>query len=100
MRALPLFVSLVLSVAALAQPYDAQLRAFETFAEERMKAAQIPGLSVAVMKDDFVWSKGFGLADVENRVPATAESSYRLASVTKPMTAVAALKLWEQGKIG
>ncbi|HVS30088.1 MAG TPA: serine hydrolase [Thermoanaerobaculia bacterium] len=87
------------AVSAIAQPYEAQLRDFEEFVARKMTANQIPGLSVAVMKDGFVWAKGFGLADVENKVPATAESSYRMASVTKPMTAVAILELVEQGKI-
>src|SRR3954451_16875527 len=57
------------------------------------------GLSAAGMKTNFVWSHGFGFAAAENRIPATAESSYRLASVTKPMTAVAVLKLAEEGRI-
>ena len=42
---------------------------------------------------------GYGLADVENSVPAKAETAYRLASVTKPMTAVTVLRLAEQGKL-
>jgi CubicO group peptidase (beta-lactamase class C family) len=90
----------LIAVSALAQqPYEAQIREFEAFVATKMKANQIPALSVAVMKDGFVWAKGFGFADVENKVPATAESSYRMASVTKPMTAVAVLELVEQGKI-
>jgi CubicO group peptidase (beta-lactamase class C family) len=90
----------LLAVSALAQkPYEAQLRDFEDFVAKKMTANQIPALSVAVMKGGFLWSKGFGFADLENKVPATADSSYRMASVTKPMTAVAVMKLVEQGKI-
>jgi len=96
LRLLALSVCLLIPVVARAQKYDDQLHEFEAFAQKQLAAAHMPGLSVAVMKDDFVWSHGFGLADVENRVPATAESSYRLASVTKPMTAVAVLKLAEE----
>lgn len=93
-------LALALALPAWAQsPYEQQIRDFETFAAAEMKAQRMPGLSVAVMKEDFVWSAGFGLADIENNVPATAESSYRLASVTKPMTAVAVMKLVEDGKI-
>ncbi|HWS70789.1 MAG TPA: serine hydrolase domain-containing protein, partial [Thermoanaerobaculia bacterium] len=99
LRSLALSVCLLVSFAAAAQPYDDKLRDFEAFAQQQLKAANMPGLSVAVMKDDFVWSKGFGFADVENQVQATAESSYRLASVTKPMTATAMLKLAEEGTI-
>lgn len=92
-----LVLALLFAASALAQ--DARIRAFEQFAEEAMKAQKMPGLSVAVMHGDFRWSRGFGLADVENEVPARADSSYRMASVTKPMTAVAVLKLVEEGKI-
>ncbi|HWW61703.1 MAG TPA: serine hydrolase domain-containing protein [Thermoanaerobaculia bacterium] len=99
MRVLLLFVSLLSPLVTYAQTYDDQLRAFDSFAQLQMKTAQMPALSVAVMKDDFVWSKGYGFADLENKVAATAESSYRLASVTKPMTAVAIMKLVEEGKI-
>ena len=98
LRLLALSVCLLVSAAARAQ-YDEELRAFEAFAQQQLAARPIPGFSVAVMKDDFVWSHGFGFADVENHVPATADSSYRLASVTKPMTAVAVLKLAEEGRI-
>jgi CubicO group peptidase (beta-lactamase class C family) len=99
LRLLALSVCLLVATVAHAQRYDEQLRAFEAFAQQQLASASVPGLSVAVMKDDFVWSRGFGFADVENHVPATADSSYRLASVTKPMTAVAVLKLAEEGRI-
>lgn len=92
-----LFVLLFVCVSALAQ--DDKVRAFEQFVETAMKAQQMPGLSVAVMHGDFRWSRGFGFADLENQVPARAESSYRMGSVSKPFTAVAVLKLAEEGKI-
>src|SRR5215212_5868488 len=98
-RLLALSVCLLVAAVANAQTYDAQLHEFEAFAEKQIAAAHMPGLSVAVMKDDFAWSRGFAFADVENRVAATADSSYRLASVTKPMTAVAVLKLADEGRI-
>ena len=96
MRALLLLLALA---APLHAQYEQQIQDFENFVADEMKAQRIPALSVAVMKDDYIWSKGFGLADVENNVAATADSSYRMASVTKPMTAVGILKLVEQGKI-
>lgn len=98
LRWFALSVCLLVPIGAAAQ-YDDALRQFEAFAPAEMQAAQMPALSVAVMKDDFTWSRGFGLADVENNVAADASSSYRLASVTKPMTAIAVLKLAEEGKI-
>jgi CubicO group peptidase (beta-lactamase class C family) len=75
------------------------LQSFERFVAERMAYDRIPGLSVGFIKADFTWARGFGWADVENQSPAKPESSYRLASVTKTITAVAILKLAEDGKI-
>ena len=92
-----LVFALFFAASAFAQ--DARVRAFEEFVDAAMRAQQMPGLSVAVMHGDFRWSRGFGLADVDNDVPARADSSYRMASVTKPMTAVGVLKLVDDGKI-
>ena len=75
------------------------VRLFEEFARKQMALDQTVGLTMGFMKDDFVWVKGYGYADLENKSPAKAESAYRLASVTKPMTAVAILQLVEKGKI-
>ncbi|HEB53716.1 MAG TPA: class A beta-lactamase-related serine hydrolase [bacterium] len=69
---------------------------------ERLRAriAQdgIPGLScAAVVGEEMVFAAGFGLADLENDVPATERTVYRLASISKPVTAVLAMQLVEQG---
>lgn len=66
--------------------------------EALRRAADIPGLSVAVVKDRaVVLALGLGYADVERRIPATAETPYNIASVAKPLSAVVALRLVEQG---
>jgi CubicO group peptidase (beta-lactamase class C family) len=63
-----------------------------------MSRLGIPGLTVAVAQGGAVrYQAAFGFADVESRVPARPETVYRLASVSKPMTAVAVLRLAEQG---
>jgi CubicO group peptidase (beta-lactamase class C family) len=72
---------------------------FEDFVARQMAADKVPGLSIGFLKDDEMWARGFGFADLENKLPAKAESMYRLASVTKPMTAAAVLQLAEKGKI-
>lgn len=67
---------------------------------DAMRAQEIPGLSVALVVDRKLdRSEGFGLADVENGVPATEQTVYRLASISKPITAVALLQLVERGKL-
>ena len=79
--------------------FEKQLRIFDEFAQKQMALDKTVGVTIGFMKDDFVWVKGYGYADLENKSPAKAESAYRLASVTKPMTALAVLQLVEKGKI-
>ncbi len=76
-----------------------QFKEFEDFVVKQMATDKVPGLSVGFMKGDEIWAKGFGYADLENKLPAKSESMYRLASVSKPMTATAVLQLVEKGKI-
>ncbi len=65
-----------------------------------MAATHAPGVSVAVVEDgQSEWSGGFGMADLEGSVPATSQTLYRLASVSKPLTAVGVMQLWERGKL-
>ena len=60
----------------------------------------VPGLSVAVVDGGRVMlTQGYGLADVENSVPAIADTVYRIASISKSITAMAAMKLVEAGKL-
>jgi CubicO group peptidase (beta-lactamase class C family) len=65
-----------------------------------MAESKVPGISAAIVRDgEFVWSAGFGLADLENSVPATSQTLYRLGSISKSITATAAMALWERGKL-
>lgn len=78
----------------------ARLEAVEELITAKMAAEGIPGLSIAVVVDgELVWENGYGTADVENSVPATAATAYRTASIGKPMTAVAVMRLVEDGRI-
>lgn len=59
-----------------------------------------PGLSIAVVHErDVVWSRGFGWADVAGKAEASAETLYRVASITKTLTATAILQLRDAGKL-
>ena len=65
-----------------------------------MADSKAPGISAAVVQDgEFVWAAGFGMADLENSVPSTSQTLYRLGSISKPLTATAAMALWEHGKL-
>lgn len=72
---------------------------FERFVKDQMTLDRAPGLSIGFIKGNDIWSKGFGYSDLENMVPAKPESAYRLASLTKGITAIAVLQLVEAGKI-
>lgn len=62
------------------------------------KSSDIPGLSVAVLKDQvLVLATGLGYANVEQGIAATAGTPYNIASVAKPLSAVVALRLVEKG---
>src|SRR5215467_8490414 len=65
-----------------------------------MSANSVPGLSAAVVLDDEPrWSQGFGMADLESFSQATSSTLFRLGSISKPISATAALQLWERGKL-
>lgn len=65
-----------------------------------MSEHKIPGGAIAIVKDgELVYARGFGWADRETHEPVQPESLFRIASISKPITAVAILKLVEQGKL-
>lgn len=68
--------------------------------QERMRYHHVPGLSVAVIHNYRVdWVKSYGLADTTNHRPVTNETLFSAGSISKLITAMAALKLVEQGKL-
>jgi serine beta-lactamase-like protein LACTB, mitochondrial len=65
-----------------------------------MAANSVPGIGTAVvLQGELAWSAGYGMADLENYVPATSATLFRLASISKPITATAALQLVDRGKL-
>jgi CubicO group peptidase (beta-lactamase class C family) len=62
--------------------------------------SSVPGASVVVIHDGrVVIRRAFGMADLERRVPATPETDYRLASMSKQFTAMAVMLLARDGKL-
>ncbi|MEI6274659.1 MAG: serine hydrolase domain-containing protein [Prolixibacteraceae bacterium] len=71
-------------------------KSFERFREQNL----LKGLAVAIVKDEqLVFAKGYGYADVETKIQASPEQLFRIASVSKLVTAIAIMKLVESGKI-
>src|SRR3974390_2797522 len=86
-----------------AGPSDGKMPIEQAFGREMrefMSARRIPGGALAVLKDRrLVFLRGYGLADREQKLPVKPESLFRIASISKPFTAVAILKLVEAGKL-
>jgi CubicO group peptidase (beta-lactamase class C family) len=95
-------VSAFLGSAAQAQaPDDKNLAAsIDKLAAAAIASGESPGLEVAVVKNGKpVLVKGYGFADLEQHVPVSNNSVFRIGSVTKQFTAVALLLLAEEGKL-
>jgi N-acyl-D-amino-acid deacylase len=74
-------------------PFDRWMTSF-------LQDHKVPGGSLAIVRDGkVVHARGFGLADKEKKTPVQPESLFRIASISKPITAVAILKLVEEGKL-
>ena len=74
--------------------------AFDREVETFMKARGIPGGALAVVKDRrLVYARGYGLADRDRSLAVRPDSLFRIASLSKPITGVAVMKLIEDGKL-
>ncbi len=75
-------------------------RAVDRYINEQLRQRHIPGLSLAVVKNGkVVNAKGYGLANLEHRVPATADTVYYLGSIAKQLTATGIMMLVQRGKV-
>jgi len=72
----------------------------EEFILNRMRESRLPGLSIGLIKNgELVYSRGFGFRDIERGLPATPGTVYGIGSITKSFTALAILKLAEEGRL-
>ncbi len=61
---------------------------------------QLMGMSVLLIAHgDIVWEGSFGLADSSRQIPISEKTIYRVASISKSITAAALMQLWEEGKV-
>ena len=68
--------------------------------EQLMKQHHIPGASAALIVDQqIVWQESFGLADIDQEIPVTGDTIFKLWSLAKPFTAVETMRLAEEGLI-
>jgi len=89
---------LLLPSFALAQPKD-ELAGLDEFMTAFVKGNEVPGAALAVTRGGkLVFARGFGVADRDKKTPAEPTSLFRIASVSKTITAVAVMRLVEQKK--
>jgi CubicO group peptidase (beta-lactamase class C family) len=73
----------------------------DRFVRAELARQRIPGMSVAILRGDSVLlARGYGLANVEHRVPATDSTVYSVGSVSKQFAAAAIVLLSQQGRLG
>ena len=91
---------LVACAGGLLTAQDSQFEVFAAYLDALRLQARIPGLSAAIVQDGVVvWDRGFGHADVDRQVPATPDTPYRIASLSKPFSSTLLLRCVEQGRL-
>lgn len=82
------------------QGIRAALEQLDAFLDATMKEHNLPGLSAGVVHDrELIWSRGYGWADVEKKIPANADTIYEIGSITKLFNAVMLMQLRDAGKL-
>ena len=85
-------ILLAVGSPAVSQTASQQARAINRLVTSYVSDHRVPGLSVAVIdRGRVILAQGYGLADVENSVPTSADTVYRVASISKSITATAGL---------
>ncbi len=78
--------------------YAAVAAALSRFIADQMREKALPALSIAIVDEQrLVWAAGFGYANPADSTPATAETPYRVASVSKLFTDIGVMQLVERG---
>jgi CubicO group peptidase (beta-lactamase class C family) len=94
-------ILVVLSICKIqAQNFNSQVFKAEAGIKEVMDSSKVVGFSVAVVKNNkIVYTKSFGMQDIEKNIPLTDNAIFRIASISKSFTATSIMQLVEAGKI-
>ncbi len=105
MKTIILFFFLgLLSIHAIAQPTSNEssdaLKLIDTWLEAQRDYDHLPGLSVAIVKDQqIIWTKAYGMADLKKNVTAKPGTIFSICSISKLFTSVAIMQLYDAGKL-
>lgn len=92
--------SATLAAPSLAQVTPGEAAAIDSLVTAWVEANDVVGLQVAIgMDDDVAWTGSYGMADIEQGIPLSDDARLRTASISKWMTATAALRLVELGQL-
>jgi CubicO group peptidase (beta-lactamase class C family) len=81
-------------------PAPETLQGAREYIRHQVHVGSAPSVAVAVVHGGkLVWAEGFGFADLERNRPATSDSVYILASISKPITATGVMMLADQGRL-
>ncbi len=79
-------------------PVGDAIKLLDLWIEEQRAYRELPGLAVGVVVDqELIWSRGFGVRDLETGTPMTPKTAFRVASITKLFTATAVMQLRDRG---
>ncbi len=79
---------------------NSDIRILESWIRAQMDYKNIPGITVGIIYDqELIWAKGFGYSNLGNKIPATSQTLYRIASISKTFTATAIMQLRDEGKL-
>jgi CubicO group peptidase (beta-lactamase class C family)/D-alanyl-D-alanine dipeptidase len=88
------------SATAVRKDYTDVVEKLRPFIQQQMAGKELPALSIALIDDQqIVWTEGFGMADPKTKAPATADTVYRIGSVSKLFTDIAIMQLVERGEL-
>ena len=105
LRICVLFLAMVFSLVAQTKPPSIEqpkpdFVRLQKYVQDQMGAESVPSVAIAVGRGgEILWEQGFGCADRENGIKATANTPYSLASVTKSLTGTALMVLQERRKL-
>ncbi|MDP9193999.1 MAG: serine hydrolase [Acidobacteriota bacterium] len=98
MRSIAVLLSLLLTLAAAAQPLNT--KAVDRIVSSTMKVWQLPGVAIAIVKNDrVVYVKGFGTKELGGAEPVTGDTLFQIASTSKAFTSTALAMLAAEKKL-
>lgn len=89
-----------ITATAQQEKYKDALEIINVWLEAQKDYKKIPGISVAIVKDqDLIWASAYGKSNIENGVTTEKNTLYSICSISKLFTSIAIMKLYDEGKL-